>query len=802
MLKNYFVIALRSFRKNKAYSLLNVLGLAIGLACCLFVFTIIRYENSFDNWHTKKDRIYRVVSHYHGDNRIYYSGILPYPTGDAILRDLPDFEKVVQFHGPEDEKISLIDASGNFQVFRQSGILYTDEHFFEVMDFEILKGAPGDALKDPYKVYLTQEMATKYYGDENPIGKMVKLNNDKDLEVVGIVQTPPKNTNLPFKMIVSLPTMRLRMPDVFRDNWGMTWAYSCYALAPEDADIPELERKLDAAMDAYDRDLEDREKSTIKLQPLSEIHNDERYGDGQNYVTPSLMIWAFVLLGALILGTACLNFINLSTAQAIRRAKEVGVRKVLGSLKSQLFWQFMIEILVIVLVGMVIALTLGQILISKFNTFLTEIEYDLSYGSDVIWFAILLAVVVAFFAGLYPALILSGYKPVDALNHKINIRKGSGNINLRRVLVITQFAFTNLMLICTVIIAAQMDFMKSKDLGFNFDRVVTIDFPDGAYLKMDAIAGEYRSKSYVEDVSKSRTTPLSNSNWNNSYFIKGEEYIDGNNANIKHGDKNYLDFYDIELLSGRNIAEQHINDSTYDIIVNEKLLTTLGWKTHEEAIGQWIDMGYIEGKVIGVMEDYNVRSLQYGLKPAIFMYKSDEFNQLAIRLKSEPSPDVVADIEATFRQFYPNDLFEFEVLKDEIQDHYVLENMLHQIIKFVSVLSILLGTMGLYGLVSFMTNKNAKDIGVRKVFGASVASILGIFGREYTKLMLIAFVVAAPLAYWLMSLWMEEFAYRIDITYGYFVIAFGISFAIALGTVGYRSFRAATANPIQSLRYE
>ncbi len=204
----------------------------------------------------------------------------------------------------------------------------------------------------------------------------------------------------------------------------------------------------------------------------------------------------------------------------------------------------MIEILVIVLVGMVIALTLGQILISKFNTFLTEIEYDLSYGSDVIWFAILLAVVVAFFAGLYPALILSGYKPVDALNHKINIRKGSGNINLRRILVITQFAFTNLMLICTVIIAAQMDFMKSKDLGFNFDRVVTIDFPDGAYLKMDAIAGEYRSKSYVEDVSKSRTTPLSNSNWNNSYFIKGEEYIDGNNANIKHGDKNYLDFYD------------------------------------------------------------------------------------------------------------------------------------------------------------------------------------------------------------------------------------------------------------------
>lgn len=802
MLKNYLITAFRNFKRNRAYSFLNIFGLAIGLGGCLFVFTIIRYERSFDNWHTKKDRIYRVVSHYNGDNGMHYTGILPYPTGDAILRDIPDFEKVVQFHGPEDEKLSLTDQKGEYQVFRQERVLYTDENFFDVLDFTILRGASPSSLKEPYKAYLTEKMVLKYFGAQDPIGKVIRLNNKHDLEIVGVVETPGKNTSLPFEVIISLPTLRLDIPDVFKDNWGMTWAYSTYVLTRENADVETLEGKLTQMRLAYDDDEDNKGKLMLKLQPLEEIHNDERYGRGKHYVTPSLMVWAFVILGLLLLGTACLNFINLSTAQAIRRSREIGVRKTLGSMKHQLIVQFLTETFTIVLVAVIIGFTLGQVLISEFNSFLSEIEYNLSYTPEVIVFALILALVVTFLAGFYPAMILSGYKPVEALYQRISVRKGSGNFNLRRALVITQFVFTNVMLIATIIIAAQMNYVKNKDLGFNYNRVVTIDFPDGAYEKLEAIAGEYRTKSYVEDVTRGYTTPISGSNWTNSYYVKGGEYIDGNNANMKFGDRNYLDFYDIQILSGRNISEQIINDSTIEALVNEKLITTLGWNTHEESIGQWIDLGYLQAKIIGIIEDYNVQTLQTGIKPSLFAYQPDRLEQLSIRLKTQPTSDMVTDIETTFRRFYPNDLFEFEVLENEIQQYYRLEDMLHQIVWFVSILSILLSVMGLYGLVSFMANKNSKNIGIRKVFGATVGSILRIFAKEYVVLLSIAFVVSAPLAYWLTRLWINEFAYRIDLSMMYFAIAFLLTFFIAVITVGYRSYVAASANPVKSLRYE
>ncbi|MEQ9304497.1 MAG: ABC transporter permease, partial [Marinoscillum sp.] len=269
MLRNYFLTAFRNFKNNKVYSLLNIFGLGIGLASCLFVFTIIEYEYSFDNWHNKKDRIYRVVRHYFGDNGISYSGSIPYPTGDELVRSIPDFEKVVQFHGPEDGKITLTDHNNNLQVFREEQILYTDPAFFEVMDFQILKGSPESSLAEPYTVYLTEKLATKYFGDTDPVGKSMKLDSDKQLTIVGIVQDCPKNTNLPFNMIISLPTMREIMPDVFKNNWGMTWAYSSYVLVPQDADIAALESKMDQALEKH-ADEEDRGKLEVKLQPLLE----------------------------------------------------------------------------------------------------------------------------------------------------------------------------------------------------------------------------------------------------------------------------------------------------------------------------------------------------------------------------------------------------------------------------------------------------------------------------------------------------------------------------------------------------
>lgn len=804
MIRNFFITALRNFRKNLSHTLLNIAGLGLGLACCLVVFTIINFEYSFDKSHEKKDRIYRVTNIYHGDNRTNYNGIINYPTGEAIRDNVPDLEKVVEFHGPQDDKFSFTDSKGQFQVFREGGVLMTNRDFFDVLDFKLLKG-DVEAIEQPNKIYLSRTLAEKYFGAEDPIGKTLRFQGEINLDVAGVVEDSPDDTNLPYTCLISIETLRQSEPNIW-NNWGMTWAYSVYVLTKPDADIITLNTKIDDVIDSFanDDDEEEKSKTEVALQPLVEIHNDERYGDGYNYVTPGLMIWAFVFLGALILGTACLNFINISTAQAIRRSKEVGIRKTLGSSKLQLVSQFLTETFVIVLISMMIAISLGQFLLERFNQMLTSIGYNLVYTDKVMAFALLLAFGVTILAGFYPSMILSGYQPVDALKNKVTIKRGSGSFNLRRFLVIVQFAFTTIMLIGTLIISAQVNFMKNQDLGFDYTNVVNIETPDESEVDPNGLLDKLRTKSYITNASLAFTSPLAGSNWNNSYRIQGEEYIDGNNANMKFIDEEYLDFYQIQLISGTNIREQFASDSVFNVLVTRHLLTTLGWKEPADAIGRTITSGggRNQYKIIGVVEDFNVSSAHNEIRPSMLMYRPDQMHQIAVRLPSEDISEHIGDIEATFREFYPNELFEFEILKSEINERYLIEDLLHTVIQFVSILAILLSVMGLYGLISFMANRNAKTIGIRKVFGATTASILSIFTKEYIKLMLVSFIFAAPASYFLMDIWIQEFAFRIPLSISYFVMGFMITLVIALITVGYRSFKAARANPIQSLRYE
>lgn len=804
MIRNFFVTAIRNFKKNFSHTALNIAGLGLGLACCLVVFTIINFEYSFDNWHEKKDRIYRVTRTYHGDNRTSYGGIIAYPTGKVLMDDVPDLEAVVEFHGPQDEKFSFTDAKGDFQIFRESGTLMTNAAFFDVLDFKIISGNK-EALNEPNKVFLAEEIVEKYFKDEDPIGKVLKMNGETNLEVVGIIENSPDATNLPYTCIVSIETLRQTSPEIW-NNWGMTWAYSVYVQTKTNANIDELNIKIDQVLDSYVNpdDEEEQSKTEIVLQPLLEIHNDEKYGDGYNYVTPSLLIWAFIFLGGLILGTACLNFINLSTAQAIRRSREVGIRKTLGSSKLQLVTQFLTETLVVVLISMTIAFSLGQFLLQKFNQLLSAVGYNLIYTNDVFMFGIFLAFAVTVLAGFYPSIILSGYQPVEALKNTINIKKGSGSFNLRRSLVIAQFAFTTIMLIGTLIISAQVDFMKSKDLGFDPTNVVTISMPDESEVEPKTLLDKLATKSYVNGSTLCFTSPLAGNNWHNSYKLPGEEYIDGNNASMKFIDESYLEFYQIPLLSGVNVKEQFLNDSTFNVLVTRQLLKSVGWSDPAEAVGRTVTSGggRNQYKIVGVVEDFNVSSAHDNLRPAMLMYRPDNMFEIALRLPSENITEHIGDIEATFREFYPNELFEFSVLKNEINERYLIEDVLSNVITFVSLLAILLSIMGLYGLVSFMANRNAKTIGIRKVFGATTSNILNIFTKEYVKLMLISFLFAAPAAYFLMDIWIQEFAFRIDLEASYFVVGFTITLIIALVTVGYRSFLAARANPIQSLRNE
>lgn len=799
MIRNYFITAFRNFGKNKIYTLLNIFGLGIGMASCLFVFTIINFENSFDNWHSKKDRIYRAVRHYYGDNRIFKSGIIPYTTGDALKASIPDIEGMVQFHGPVVEKIKVEDENSNISVFREDQILYTDEQFFEVLDFQLIKGS-ADQIKEPFKVFITPSKAKKYYGNQDPIGKILINDDNEKLEIAGIIQESPDNTNLPYDMIISMATFRNRQPDLFTKLWGTTWAYSLYLLLPEDVSRQDIELKMTEIVSNHVED-SDKDKVQMLLQPLSEIHTDEQYGDGTNYVTPSMIMYAFTLIGFLLLATACLNFVNLSTAQAVKRSKEVGIRKTLGSHKHQLVIQFLLETLMIVIVSTILAFTMGQIMIQQLNNFLTIIEYDLSYAPESMLFALLMIIVVTLLAGSYPSLIISRYQPIAALHNQINLKKGSGNINLRRILVVAQFVFTNLMLISMLIIASQMDFIKSKDLGFETDNIAIIELPSAKLEKYETLKNTFLNKSYVEEATLEYGPPQSSSNWNNSYKHIGKAYEDGNNANIKFIDKDYLSFYGIDLIAGQNVKTEIVNDSIDHVLVNMKLAQSLGWDTPEAAIGQWFENSN-KSKIIGVVEDFNVWSLKYQKAPVILMYQPQNFDDLAIKLPSQDIEAYLPDIKSTFHEHFPGELFEFAMLKNDIQENYIIDDLLHSVIQFVSVLAIVLSSMGLYGLVSFMTNQNAKNIGIRKVFGASTYSLLSIFGKEYAKLLVIAFLLAVFPVWFLMHLWIEEFTYRINITYIYFLSGFLISLVITVLTVGYKSYQSAVANPVESLRHE
>ncbi|MEM7298015.1 MAG: ABC transporter permease, partial [Bacteroidota bacterium] len=779
MLRNYIITAFRNLRLNFSHTALNVAGLGVGLACCLVVFSIVNFEYSFDNWHTEKENIYRVTNVYHGDIRTSHRGIIPYPSSKVLKEEFPEIEKVVDLQGPDDDKFSFVDNNGTIQVYREDGVMMTNENFFDVLDFELISGNK-DALKEPYQVFLSEDLAKKYFDDEDPIGRIITYEGTTDLTVAGIVENSPENTNLPYSMLISFETLKKINPNIW-NQWGMTWAYSVYVKVSPDTDIHDLNVKIDKTFDRYraEDDEEEAAKTEVALQPLLEIHNDERYGDGNHYVTPSLMIWAFVFLGGLVLGTACLNFINLNTAIAIKRSKEVGIRKTLGSSKKQLIIQFLMETLVVVVVSTLIALSLGQYLIHQFNQLITNIDYNLHYTPQIIFFSIVMVLIVTFLAGFYPSLILSGYQPVEALKNKINIRAGSGNFNLRRSLVIIQFMFTSIMLIGTFIIAAQVNYMKNKDLGFDPENVVKLETPWESKVDPNVVLERLKTKPFVLDATLAMTAPIDWSNWNNSYTVKGEEHIDGNSASVKFVDSNYMDFYDIPLIEGKPLIDQFRSDTAYNVIVTSHLLETLGWNEPSEAIGKILTNGRREYTIQGVCGDFNTGSAQNKIRPAMLMHRPEQMHQIALKLPSENLNEYLSEIESIYRDFYPNELFEISVLNKEIDERYMIEDLLHSVIQFVSALAIILSGMGLYGLVSFMANRNAKVIGIRKVFGATTSNILGIFTKEYFKLMVIAFIISAPIVYYLMNIWIEEFDYRIEISAKYFVMGFSLSLVIA-----------------------
>jgi putative ABC transport system permease protein len=802
MLRNYLITAFRNFKNNRFYTFINVFGLSIGLTCCLVVYSIIKHERTFDSWHKNGDRIYRVVEHYMADWGMNYNGVMPNPLPQTVVQEGEAyFEDVISLAGPETFNIHFEFEGKNMDFQELDNVVYANSSFLKQMDFPIIRGAGPEALDEPYKIFLAEKVAKKYFGNDNPIGKYLTVDEHYKMEVVGILQDIPTNTNVPFELLVSYPTI-IDINESYMNSWGAYWSGTLYVVLKEGQDPDEMAQYIESIREPH-VSARSIELKSYHLQPLSEIHTDVTYGDGVNYVSPIEIVIGFVLLASITLIASVLNFINLSTAQAVKRSKEIGIRKTLGSSRRQLIIQFLSETFIIVSFSMLLAFTFGQFFIDLMNSYLSLVAFEIGYDVSSIVFAIGLGLIVSVLAGFYPAMIISGYNPIGALHNQISIAKGSGKVSLRKALVIGQFVIANLLIITTIIVASQMQYVKNKDLGFNRDRVVSIDFPGSAMKDLPVILEEFKSKPFVEKAVRQFATPQANYNWNTNYEVIGEEVHDKLSTNIKFIDQGYLDLYQIPLIAGTNIRAQYTSDSTHQLIVSREFLKRVAINDPQLAIGRKVKfLGKNKGTIVGVVEDFNNWSLNSRLGPVIMYYDPQRLNQIAIKLKDDRFGEYLPEIESVFRDNVPVGYYEARLFDDEINQSYLVENLVYGAFQIFAVMAILIALLGLYGLVAFIANQKRKSISIRKVFGASPMVILRMFGTEYILLMMIAFVLAAPLSYLMSDEWLSGFYYRIDITAIYFIISFLLIILITASTVAIKSYQTASANPVDALRHE
>ncbi|HRK53422.1 MAG TPA: ABC transporter permease [Cyclobacteriaceae bacterium] len=794
MLKNYFIITIRNIKRNLSYSAINVFGLALGITCSMVLFLMITFYLSFDNYHDNKDRIYRIVTSSENNGREDFFAGVPAPLPGALASDITGIQHVLFTSGDNNALFTIID-NGAPKIFEQeNGLAYSDSTYFTFFNRAFIMGDYKTALQQPNQIILSEKTAKKFFGEVNPMGQLIKLNNKTELKVTGIIEDHPDNTTFPFEILISYLTIQ---KDKEESGWNSVYSDDqCFVMLEAGTPPDAINNQFPAFVKKYETQ---REERSLKrwLQPLQEINYDSRFGNYRYTTVSKTSILAMGVVALFLLITACINFINLSTAVAVKRSKEVGIRKVLGSQRLQLMGQYLAETGMITLVALLISVGLSELALIQLNAFL-DINLHVDFTDlRLITFLIGVWAVVSLASGFYPALLLSGFSPALALKNKITNRS-TGGFALRRSLVVFQFVISQLLIVGTVILLAQMNFLESKDLGFSKDAVINVPIPNNAPLNnKKVLKSELLRMGGVERVSLCNTAPSSGSVSMTAYTIEG---IEGNHlTQVKLTDEDYIDLFKIELLAGNNLMGL---DSANSCLVNEKLLKSLGLEKPEEIIGRVISIWGMNLPVAGVVKDFHTISLEREIDPTILFNRVDSYRTAAIKLKGGSVKETLGEVERAWAAQYPDFLFSYEFLDNEIKEFYESEQKMSTLLILFSVIAITIGCLGLYGLISFMANEKEKEIGVRKVLGASTGNILIIFSKEFIILILVAFAIASPLAAYIMGQWLDNFAYRVPLTSLMFVTGIGITIIIAFVTVGFRSIRAALANPINALRNE
>jgi ABC-type antimicrobial peptide transport system permease subunit len=798
MFKNYFKTALRNLQRNMSSAFINIAGLVVGFAAFLLIFLVVQYENSFDNFHTNKDQVYRIVRvGRNAENREYRPGV-PFPVTQGLRNDIPQLKNVSAIFGDNNVPIVIPAADGSVKKkFNEPHVFSADPQFFKMFNFGLAVGNIQTALNDVNTVLLTKDVAVKYFDNwQQAVGKSIKLYGNL-MKVTGILNNPPANTDFPLTVVVSYATlMHYNDPN----DWGSISDLNyCFIQLDKNTSPAKLAILINNFTEKHIKPV--NPGYTLELEPLNEIHFDARYGNFNGVTFSKTLVLGLSIIGLFLLVIACVNFINITTAQAVNRAREVGVRKVLGGSRTQLIGQFLGETGLTTLFALIASLIVVFTCLPFVNNLLdVHITSGELFHSNFIVFIVTAFLVVTFLSGFYPALVLSGFKSVKVL--KGSLLKNSQGISLRRALVVFQFVIAQALIIGTLIVASQMNYFKNADLGFNKDAVITAGFPGDSLskTKIDFLHNELVKINGVQNVSFSSFAPTNNGGWytdlrKTTNHSKEPDMV----ISMKPADTAFFRLYNLQLLAGRVYFP---SDTMHEIIVNETVIKKLGFHDAAKAVGTMVNVNGATLPIVGVVKNFHNGSLRDEIGCIVLTSFKNAYGLANIKIDMRQSKQVIASLQKTWNKYYPDYVFEYNFLDQSIADYYKQENQLAALYKIFAGIAIFISCLGLYGLVAFMAIQRKKEIGIRKVLGAPVSDIVIMLSKEFTLLIAIAFLIAAPFAWYFMHQWLQQYAFRISIGAGFFIATICCSLIIAWITVGYTAIKAAIANPVKSLRTE
>lgn len=803
MLKNYLKIALRNLKKNAVYSSINIAGLAAGMACCILITLYVLHELSYDKFHQNADRIFRVRLDLDLNGVLYQEPSIPFPAAEALARDFPEVERSMRFYRNDDFPMIEI---GDRQ-FIEERFFFADPAVFEMFDFPLIKGDEKTAFIEPNSVVLSEDMARKYFGEADPLGQTLRYQKQFDLKVTGVMKNVPDNAHFKFDFLAPLQ-FQLNLwesqngPGGRHNQWFWTGAWT-YLLLSNDHAAQSLTEKFPTFVTKY---FPDRIKGglTLSLQPLTSIHLHSRL---DNEIQPNshiLYVYIFSAIAVLILVIACINFVNLSTAQSGTRAKEVGVRKVVGAGKSQLVAQMLGESTIAGLVAMLLAAGLVELLLPAFNQ-LTERQLEINFLGN--WTGLLLILSLALFvgvlSGLYPAFFMSRFNPVG--NFRRTTTASGGNETLRKALVVAQFAISIVLIIGLGAVHRQLRFLQEKELGFNKEQVLFVKARPAVNVKFEAFRTELLKDPGIRNVAGTSNIPGQGA-FGYRFVPEGGSIDKPALLPLLLIDYDFLETAGIKIKQGRGIARTSPSDQAEAFLLNEKAAASLGWS--DEAVGKKMQLfapGTNQigksGHVVGVIQDYHFESLHHEIKPLVLTY-ANWYDYYAVKIAAGNFAERLATLENTWKAFSPDWPLEYSFLDRKLEQLYGGEQKLSQVVNYFTIIAVILACLGLFGLSSFAAARRTKEIGIRKVLGASVTSIVSLLSSDFIKLVLLANLIAWPVGWYAMHKWLQSFAYRANLDGWTFVLASAGALGIALLTVSFQAIKAAIAKPVEALRYE